>query len=146
MVNCRCAGPDIVPGATFDQRFIIPIPAYQAVGGEIIYQQKDEDLLSVPDGDDPAEHPNHIARHPDAVLPVGVEGVIKIPDGIEVGGGRVCGFLREEEGVADDRSDHKRLLSGRDQIIFCEKTRERTFSDPPPFHIPGLIRPVLRSS
>ena len=52
MVNCRCAGPDIVPGATFDQRFIIPIPAYQVVGGEIIYQQKGEDLLTLEIGTD----------------------------------------------------------------------------------------------
>lgn len=52
MINCRCAGPDIVPGAVFDQRFLIPIPDYLLAGGSIIYQQKGEIILELEIGTD----------------------------------------------------------------------------------------------
>lgn len=51
MIHCNCAGPDIVPGAVFDQRFLLPIPAYQLVSGEVIYQQLGETKLELQIGD-----------------------------------------------------------------------------------------------
>lgn len=52
MVKCKCAGPDITPGATFDQRFIVPIPADQVVYGSVIYQQLGTTKLELEIGTD----------------------------------------------------------------------------------------------
>ena len=57
MINCKFASPDIMPGATFDQRFIIPLPAPAIVYGTIIYQQLGDTKLEMEIGTDAMVEP-----------------------------------------------------------------------------------------
>lgn len=58
MVKCICAGPDkIMPGATFDQRFLISMPAEPIVYGTIIYQQLGDTKLELEIGTDATVEP-----------------------------------------------------------------------------------------
>ena len=57
MINCIFAGPDIMPGATFDQKFLVPMPASTIVYGTIIYQQLGETKLDLEIGTDATVEP-----------------------------------------------------------------------------------------
>lgn len=57
MINCTFAGPDIMPGATFDQKFLIPLPATTIVYGTIIYQQLGDTKLQLEIGTDATVEP-----------------------------------------------------------------------------------------
>lgn len=52
MIECKFAGPDIMPGATFDQKFLVPLPAASIVYGSIIYQQLGDTKLDLVIGTD----------------------------------------------------------------------------------------------
>ena len=57
MINCKFAGSDIMPGATFDQKFLIPMPASSIVYGTIVYQQLGDTKLDLEIGTDATVEP-----------------------------------------------------------------------------------------
>lgn len=57
MINCKCYGPDIVPGMVFQQRFVMPVPAYLVGRGTIIYEQLGSRVLEIDfNGADPVDY------------------------------------------------------------------------------------------